>query len=169
MTSPLQRILTAAEIAQVASSNALVDTAALQVRFNFSGPADGVTLTWPGGVLQTHGRSGLGSCLDGRSNVASPVIPDTRRLEPVLPRAAISLSRSRGSQRFDLTKQFETRSNARFRGCCGRRSSVRRCECEDAHGFSAWLQNPLGIPAVACQLPRVLDLIVRFQGMVNLR
>jgi hypothetical protein len=52
------RILTAAEIAQVASSDALVDAAALQVRFNFSGPADGVTLTWPGGVLQRTGGVG---------------------------------------------------------------------------------------------------------------
>jgi len=42
------RALTASEIAQASGSGALVDTAALMVRFNFDGPPAGWTLTWPG-------------------------------------------------------------------------------------------------------------------------
>jgi hypothetical protein len=73
------RILTVAEIAQVASSDALVDTAALQVRFNFSAPPTGVTLTWPGGgVLQRTGGVGPAAVWTDLSNAASPFIIDTR-------------------------------------------------------------------------------------------
>src|SRR4030095_3228277 len=48
------RMLTAAEIAQIASSGALVDPAALKVQFNFDGPPSGVaiTISWPCGTLQ---------------------------------------------------------------------------------------------------------------------
>ncbi|MCX6928735.1 MAG: LamG domain-containing protein, partial [Verrucomicrobia bacterium] len=48
------RKLTASEITQAANTGALVDNAALMVRFNFDGPPSGWTLTWPGaGTLQS--------------------------------------------------------------------------------------------------------------------
>jgi hypothetical protein len=46
------RILTGAEIMQIVNSDALVDPAALQVRFNFDGPPTGVTIDWLCGTLQ---------------------------------------------------------------------------------------------------------------------
>src|SRR6266498_919228 len=45
------RILTAAEVADIASTGALVDAAALKVRFNFDALA-GLTLTWTCGTLE---------------------------------------------------------------------------------------------------------------------
>ncbi len=45
------RVLTAGEIASVYSSDALVDTAALKLRFNFSTSGIGRSVTWPFGTL----------------------------------------------------------------------------------------------------------------------
>lgn len=46
------RTLTATEVAQLAGSGDLVDTAALKVRFNFDAAPSGVTMKWPCGTLQ---------------------------------------------------------------------------------------------------------------------
>ena len=46
------RILTATEIGTVFSGDALVDTSALKLRFNFDTPGVGKSLTWPVGALQ---------------------------------------------------------------------------------------------------------------------
>ena len=56
------RVLTGPEIAQVASTGALVDDAALKVRFNFNSPPSGYTLTWPGT-----------GTLEGATDLSSPV------------------------------------------------------------------------------------------------
>jgi hypothetical protein len=45
------RVLTPAEIASIQASNALVDTAALKVRYNFDTTGGGLSLTWPVGAL----------------------------------------------------------------------------------------------------------------------
>lgn len=47
------RILTEAEIGQIYSSGALVDTTALKLRYNFDNTGIGQTLTWPFGTLQS--------------------------------------------------------------------------------------------------------------------
>ena len=47
------RILTESEIAQVYSTGALVDTAALKLRYNFDSVGTGQTLTWPFGALES--------------------------------------------------------------------------------------------------------------------
>ena len=46
------RLLTADEVMQIATSDALVDARALKVRFNFDAPPDGLALTWPCGTLE---------------------------------------------------------------------------------------------------------------------
>jgi hypothetical protein len=46
------RILTAPEVAQ-AAGGAVVDSSALQVRFDFNSPPGGLAVTWPYGSLQS--------------------------------------------------------------------------------------------------------------------
>ncbi len=74
------RVLTAPEIAAVQSSDALVDTAALKVRYNFDTAGSGKSLNWPVGSL-------VSSPVLGASAVWTPVtnaIPPY----PILPPAA---------------------------------------------------------------------------------
>ena len=47
------RVLTPTEIASIQSSDALVDTAALKVRYNFDTASVGTSVTWPVGALQS--------------------------------------------------------------------------------------------------------------------
>ncbi len=47
------RVLTEAEIGQVYASDALVDTAALKLRYDFGTPGIGYTITWPFGTLES--------------------------------------------------------------------------------------------------------------------
>lgn len=67
------RKLTAAEIAQIAGTGALVEPNALMVRFNFDGPPSGVTLTWPGGAS-----------LESTTELTTPIVwtPVPRSLSP---------------------------------------------------------------------------------------
>jgi len=71
------RILTGDEIAQVVSSDALVDTAALKVRFNFDAPPIGLTMRWLCGTLQctdTLVGNGPGTGWTDVVNAASPYV-----------------------------------------------------------------------------------------------
>ena len=63
------RILTAPEIGQ-ASTGALVDTNALQLRLNFDNAPSGYTVTWPYGSLQT--APAVGGAYNTLTNVPSP-------------------------------------------------------------------------------------------------
>ena len=66
------RILTAAEIASVQSSDALVDTAALKVRYNFDAAAIGKSLTWPVGSLQSSPTLGASAVWTPVPNATPP-------------------------------------------------------------------------------------------------
>lgn len=66
------RILTQAEIASVQSSDALVDTAALKVRYNFDTTGTGTSLTWPAGSLQSSPTLGPSAVWTTVPGAASP-------------------------------------------------------------------------------------------------
>jgi len=71
------RILTPAEIGQVFASDALVDTAALKVRFNFDAAPIGLTMTWLCGTLQSADAlidNGTGTVWSDVANATSPYV-----------------------------------------------------------------------------------------------
>jgi hypothetical protein len=71
------RILTSDEISQVVGSDALVDTAALKVRFNFDAAPLGLTMRWLCGTLQYTDAlvgNGPGTAWTDVSNAASPYV-----------------------------------------------------------------------------------------------
>lgn len=67
------RVLTDVEIASVKSSDALVDTAALKVRYNFSTAAGvGQTITWPFGTLESSPALGPSALWTPVSGATAP-------------------------------------------------------------------------------------------------
>lgn len=66
------RVLTQTEIASIQTSGALVDTAALKLRFNFDTATAGTSLTWPVGSLQASPTVGAGSVWTNVTGAASP-------------------------------------------------------------------------------------------------
>jgi len=66
------RVLTDVEIGQIYSSGALVDTAALKVRFNFSTVGTGETLAWPFGTLESSPTLGPTAVWTPVPGAASP-------------------------------------------------------------------------------------------------
>jgi hypothetical protein len=83
------RVLTAVEVASVQSNDALVDTAALKVRYNFDNSGVGKSLTWPVGSLQS-------SPTLGPSSVWTPILNAT----PPYPFLPPSPSTPRGTSLF---------------------------------------------------------------------
>jgi len=69
------RILTEAEIASVKASNALVDTAALKLRFNFDTVGIGKTVSWPFGTLESTPVLGPGATWLPVSGATAPNYP----------------------------------------------------------------------------------------------
>ncbi len=72
------RVLTPAEIASVASSGAVVDSAALKVRYDFDNTGIGYTVSWPFGTLQATpvlGPSATWTNVPGANPPSIPVLP----------------------------------------------------------------------------------------------
>jgi hypothetical protein len=67
-----KRILTAAEVGQVYASDALVDTNALAVRYNFDSAIYGQSVVWPFGQLQTSPTLGPSAVWTTVTNALSP-------------------------------------------------------------------------------------------------
>jgi hypothetical protein len=71
------RMLTAAEIGQIADSGVLVDTAALKVKFDFDAAPSGVTMSWACGTLQQSDAlvgNGPGTTWIDLPNASSPYV-----------------------------------------------------------------------------------------------
>jgi hypothetical protein len=66
------RVLTAAEIASIQSSDAVVDPAALKVRYNFDTAPVGTSLTWPVGSLQSSPSLGTTAVWTNVPGAVSP-------------------------------------------------------------------------------------------------
>lgn len=72
------RVLSAGEIASIHASDALVDTAALKLRFNFSTSGIGMSVTWPFGTLLSSpvmGPSAIWTPVPGAAVPAYPFMP----------------------------------------------------------------------------------------------
>jgi hypothetical protein len=79
------RMLTAAEIGQIVDSSALVDTAALKVRFEFDAAPSGVTMAWACGTLQQSDAlvgNGPGTVWTDLPSATSPYVINPQR-EPM--------------------------------------------------------------------------------------
>jgi hypothetical protein len=66
------RVLTATEIASIQSSDAVVDPAALKVRYNFDTAPVGTSLTWPVGSLQSSPSLGTSAVWTNVPGAVSP-------------------------------------------------------------------------------------------------
>ncbi len=66
------RILTQPEIASIQGSDALVDTSALKVRYNFDTAGAGMSLSWPAGVLESSPALGASALWTIVSNAIPP-------------------------------------------------------------------------------------------------
>jgi len=66
------RVLTDTEIGQIYTSDALVDTAALVVRYNFDTAGAGQSLSWPAGVLESSSALGSAALWTTISNAIPP-------------------------------------------------------------------------------------------------
>ncbi len=69
------RVLTAGEIASIYASDALVDTAALKLRFNFSTSGIGKSVTWPFGTLLSSPAVGPAANWTPVPGAVAPVYP----------------------------------------------------------------------------------------------
>jgi hypothetical protein len=67
-----KRILTDTEVAQVYASDALVDTSALVLRYNFDSAIYGESVVWPYGTLQTSPTLGPSAAWTTLTNAISP-------------------------------------------------------------------------------------------------
>mgnify|MGYP001546853258 CR=1 FL=1 len=66
------RVLTDTEIGQIYTSGALVDSAALKVRYNFDTAGAGQSLSWPAGVLESSPSLGASAVWTTVSNAIPP-------------------------------------------------------------------------------------------------
>ena len=69
------RILTAGEIASIYASDALVDTSALKLRFNFTTSGIGRSVTWPFGTLLSSPGVGPAASWTPVPGAEAPVYP----------------------------------------------------------------------------------------------
>lgn len=77
------RVLDGTEIASIAASGALVDTAALKLRYNFDNSGIGYTVGWPFGTLQSTpvlGPSATWTNVPGAIPPSHPVLPGSGNL-----------------------------------------------------------------------------------------
>ena len=65
-------MLTDTEIGQIYTSGALVDSAALKVRYNFDTAGAGQSLSWPAGVLESSPSLGASAVWTTVSNAIPP-------------------------------------------------------------------------------------------------
>jgi Concanavalin A-like lectin/glucanases superfamily/Immunoglobulin I-set domain len=85
------RILTQSEVAQIVANDALVDTTALKVRYNFDASSSlyGQTVSWPYGTLLSSPVLGSGAVWTPLTNAVSPL--------PISPSAPASFFRASGT------------------------------------------------------------------------